>query len=375
MPLCIGLMSGTSLDGVDGVLAAFDPRTLRPSGVRAHVHADLPPALAQELLALNQPGNDELHRAALAAHALMAVYADVVDALLAKAGCRPGEVLAVGAHGQTVRHQPQLAGGTGYTLQLANGALLAEQCGITTVCDFRSADVAAGGQGAPLVPAFHAACFGQAGTSAAVLNVGGIANLTLLPASGEVGGFDTGPGNLLMDLWCRRHFGRPYDADGALAASGRPIQGLLAAMKADPFFALPPPKSTGRDAFHALWLDQRLHDAGCSAAPPIDVLATLAELTAVTVAEALLAHLPGADKLRVCGGGAFNGHLMARWRALLPGIDLDTTATEGVPPDQVEALAFAWLAACRLAGRTASLPAVTGARGPRVLGAVHAAPG
>jgi anhydro-N-acetylmuramic acid kinase len=377
MALCIGLMSGTSLDGVDGVLAAFDPRTLRPLGVRAHIHAALPAALAQELLALNQPGDNELHRAALAAHGLMSVYAQVVDALLTKAGCRADEVLAVGAHGQTVRHRPQPLhpGGTGYTLQLANGALLAECCGITTVCDFRSADVAAGGQGAPLVPAFHAACFGRPGTSAAVLNVGGIANLTLLPADGAVRGFDTGPGNLLMDLWCRRHFGRPYDADGALASSGRPIQALLDAMKADPYFALPPPKSTGRDAFHAQWLDQRLHEEPGASAQPIDVLATLAELTAMSVAEALCAHLPAATMLRVCGGGAFNGHLMARWRALLPGIELATTAAEGLPPDQVEALAFAWLAACRLAERPASLPAVTGARGPRVLGAVYAAPG
>jgi len=375
MPQCIGLMSGTSLDGVDGVLAALEPRTLRPLQVRAHVHTDLPPALAQELLALNQPGADELHRAATAANALMVVYAQVVHDLLAKAGCRAGDVLAVGAHGQTVRHHPQDHDGMGYTLQLANGALLAERCGVTTVCDFRSADVAAGGQGAPLVPAFHAACFSRPGNSVAVLNVGGIANLTLLAAGGEVRGFDTGPGNLLMDLWCRRHFGRPYDADGALAASGRPIPGLLAAMQADPFFAMPPPKSTGRDAFHARWLDQHLQVADCAAARPTDILATLAELTAITVAEALRAQLPDATSLRVCGGGAFNGHLMARWRALLPGIDLATTAVEGVPPDQVEALAFAWLAACRLAGRTASLPAVTGARAPRVLGAVYAGAG
>lgn len=375
MPLCIGLMSGTSLDGVDGVLASFEPRTLRPTQVHAHVHVDLPPALAQELLALNQRGDDELHRSALAANALMGVYAEVVQGLLAQGGHRADEVLAVGAHGQTVRHRPGEFDGTGYTLQLANGALLAERCGITTVCDFRTADMAAGGQGAPLVPAFHAACFGRPGTSGAVLNVGGIANLTLLPASGEVGGFDTGPGNMLMDGWCRRHFGRAYDVDGTLAASGRPIPRLLAAMRADPFFALPPPKSTGRDAFHAAWLDQRLNDAACSSADAADILATLAELTAVTVAEALRTNLPEATRLRICGGGAFNGHLMARWRALLPGIDLATTADEGIPPDQVEALAFAWLAACRLAGRTASLPAVTGARGPRVLGAVYPAAG
>lgn len=374
MLLCAGLMSGTSLDGVDGVIAAFDPITLRSLRVIAHVHVDLPTTLAQALLALNRPGPDELHRAALAANALMGVYADAVERLLASAGCRRADVLAVGAHGQTVRHRPLAFDGTGYTIQLANGALLAERCGITTVCDFRSADVAAGGQGAPLVPAFHAHRFGQDGVDAAVLNVGGIANLTLLPAAGPVGGFDTGPGNVLMDLWCRRCTGQPYDAGGAWAASGHVLPGLLAALGADPFFGQPPPKSTGRDLFHADWLDSRLQAAGSGAAPE-DVMATLAELTVQSVVDALHAHLPSVSRLRVCGGGAFNDHLMARWRSLLPGVDLASTAADGVPADQVEALAFAWLAACRMAGRRASLPAVTGARAARVLGAVYPAPG
>jgi anhydro-N-acetylmuramic acid kinase len=373
MWLCAGLMSGTSLDGVDGVLASFDPRSLRPGRVIAHVHVDLPDDLSSLLLALNQPGADELHRAALAANALMGVYADVVERLLATSGCRAADVLAVGAHGQTVRHRPQAFGGTGYTIQLVNGALLAERCGITTVCDFRSADVAAGGQGAPLVPAFHAACFARAGIDAAVLNVGGIANLTLLPASGQVGGFDTGPGNVLMDLWSLRCTGQPFDAGGAMAASGRVLPELLAALRSEPYFALPPPKSTGRDLFHADWLDARLQAAGTGAAPA-DVMATLAELTAQSVVDALRAQLPAVSRLRVCGGGAFNGHLMARWRGLLPGVDLASTDADGVPADQVEALAFAWLAACRMAGRTASLPAVTGARATRVLGAVYPAP-
>ena len=374
MLLCAGLMSGTSLDGVDGVLAEFEPRTLRPLRVRAHVHADLPGPLAQELLALNQPGPDELHRAALAAHDLMAVYAEVVQRLLQEAGCRAAEVLAVGAHGQTVRHRPQAFGGTGYTLQLANGALLAERSRITTVCDFRSADVAAGGQGAPLVPAFHAACFGHAGGDAAVLNVGGIANLTLLPGSGPVGGFDTGPGNVLMDLWCRRCTGQPFDRDGDMAAAGHVLPSLLAALRAEPYFEQPPPKSTGRDLFHAEWLQPRLQHSGCDGAAAADVMATLAELTATTVSDALHRHLPKVTRLRVCGGGAYNRHLMARWHALLPAVDVASTAVDGVPPDQVEALAFAWLAACRLLGRPASLPAVTGASAPRVLGAVYPAP-
>jgi anhydro-N-acetylmuramic acid kinase len=374
MLLCAGLMSGTSLDGVDGVLAAFDPRSLRPQRVLAHVHADLPGALSSALLALNQSGPDELHRASLAANALMGVYAEVVGRLLGSAGCHAADVLAIGAHGQTVRHRPQAFDGCGYTIQLANGALLAERCRITTVCDFRAADVAAGGQGAPLVPAFHAACFGHAAGAAAVLNVGGIANLTLLPASGAVGGFDTGPGNVLMDLWSQRCSGHPFDAGGVMAASGQVLPALLAAMQADPYFEQPPPKSTGRDRFNADWLDARLLLAG-GAARPEDVMATLAELTAQSVVDALHRHLAALVRLRVCGGGAFNDHLMTRWRALLPGVDLASTAVDGIPADQVEALAFAWLAACRLAGRTTSLPAVTGARAPRVLGAVYPAPG
>ena len=366
-------MSGTSIDGIDGVLAELDDHSLKPLRVLQHAHAGLDEALASELLALNTPGSDELHRAAMAANGLMDAYAEVVLRLLQTAGCRAGEVAAIGAHGQTVRHQPRIHGASGYTLQLANGARLAERSGITTVCDFRSADVAAGGQGAPLVPAFHAACFSEPGRDVALLNVGGIANLSLLRADGNVLGFDTGPGNVLMDLWSLRTTGRPYDEGGRMAAAGRVHRGLLAALSAEPYFAQPPPKSTGRDLFHAAWLDARLQAAeGCS---PADVMATLAELTAGTVADALKGHLPDAVSLKVCGGGAANEHLMSRWHALLPGVAVGSTADVGVPPDQMEALAFAWLAACRVHGRPASLPAVTGARGPRVLGAVYPAPG
>lgn len=372
MALYIGLMSGTSIDGVDGVLADLDDTDLRPRRVLQHLHVPMGAALGRELLALNQPGPDELHRAALAANALMDLYAHVVQGLLQASGRRAADVAALGAHGQTVRHQPRIDGAPGYTLQLANGARLAERSGITTVCDFRSADVAAGGQGAPLVPAFHAACFAEPGRDVALLNVGGIANLSLLPADGGVLGFDTGPGNVLMDLWSVRCTGQPYDADGRMAASGRVDETLLAALMAEPYLALPPPKSTGRDLFHADWLDARLRSFG--SLPAEDVMATLAELTARSVADALRQQLPRVGTLRVCGGGAGNRHLMNRLRSLLPGAALGTTADVGVPPDQMEALAFAWLAACRLQGRPASLPAVTGARGPRVLGAVYPAP-
>lgn len=374
MALYIGLMSGTSLDGVDGVLAELDDTGQRPLQALAHVHTPFPAAMAEELLSLNSPGPDELHRAARAAQAVMRTYAHVVQQLLLRAGVRAQDVHALGAHGQTVRHQPRAADGTGYSLQLANGALLAELTGIPTVCDFRSADVAAGGQGAPLVPAFHAAAFGQPGRDTALLNVGGIANLSLLGADGSVGGFDTGPGNVLMDLWCKRHFGQAYDTGGSLAASGQVLTALLATLRAEPYFDLAPPKSTGRDLFHGPWLDARLAATNTQTAAPRDVLRTLAELTARTAADALRWQMPGCSRLYVCGGGAFNTHLMQRWQQLLPQTQVQTTAELGVPADQVEAMAFAWLAACRLALKPANLPAVTGASGPRVLGALYPPP-
>ena len=373
MATFIGLMSGTSVDGVDGVLADFGGgEGLRPTRTLAHVHRPMPDALAQELLALNRPGADELERAAAATWQLMRLYADVVQQLLRQASLRPADVAAIGAHGQTVRHRPRAFDGGGYTLQLANGAQLAEWAGIDVVCDFRSADVAAGGQGAPLVPAFHAACWGGAGEDRAVLNVGGIANLTLLHADGSVQGFDTGPGNLLMNLWATRTQGRAYDAEGVIADSGHVHPALLGDLLQEPYFAAAPPKSTGRDDFHADWLDARLsRHAGVAAA---DVMSTLCELTARTVFDALHRAMPGVRRLRVCGGGAFNRSLMRRLGELLRGVDIGSTAVDGVPPDQVEALAFAWLAARRLAGHPASMPAVTGARGPRVLGALYPAP-
>ncbi len=366
MALFIGLMSGTSLDGVDGVLADVSDGGAK---ALAHAHRPFDPALRAELLALNGAGDNELHRAALAANALVAVYADVVRALLAESGRTAKEVQALGAHGQTLRHRPREFDGTGYTIQLMNGALLAEACGIDVICDFRSRDVAAGGEGAPLVPAFHAACFADPSQDVAVLNLGGIANLTLLPASGAVRGFDCGPGNALLDLWCQRHRGQPYDADGAWAASGRVNPALLETLLAEPFFDRAPPKSTGRDLFNATWLQARL-PADLDAA---DVMATLAELTARGASDALRRHAPGTRTLRVCGGGAFNMHLLQRLQAQLTGVAVQSTADVGVAPDQVEALAFTWLAAAHCERRTGSLPAVTGARGARVLGALYPA--
>ncbi len=360
----VGLMSGTSVDAVDGVLAVFDGEAAgAPVRTLAFASRPMPPALRAELLALQRPGPDELARAALATVALTDLYADVARELV---GHADAPIAAIGAHGQTVRHRPEL----GYTLQLIDGARLAERTGLVTVVDLRSADVAAGGQGAPLVPAFHALAFASPTRRRAIVNVGGIANVSLLPAGGgSVTGFDTGPGNLLMDAWCERHLGEPYDRDGGWAAGGRVHAPLLARLLDEPYFALQPPKSTGRDLFTTDWLDARL--AGLPGAPsPSDVQATLAELTATTIADACSAF--GAEECRVCGGGARNAHLMARLAARLAPAEVTSTSALGVDPGAVEALAFAWLARERLAGRAANLPAVTGARGPRVLGAIHA---
>lgn len=372
MALYIGLMSGTSIDGVDAVLADLDAATQRPVGVRAHAYEAMPPTLAESLLALNASGDDEVHRCAQATHGLMRLYAQATASVLRDSSTPLEAVVAIGAHGQTIRHRPRAFHDGGYTLQLADGALLAELTGLTTVCDFRSADVAAGGQGAPLVPAFHAGCFAEPGHDLAVLNVGGIANLTLLHADGRVGGFDTGPGNLLMDAWYRRHAGLAYDDGGQSAARGTIDAPLLRALLSDPYFAAMPPKSTGRDEFHLRWIDQHLAQGSVPCVE--DMLATLCELTARSAADALGRFMPRARKLWVCGGGAFNLHLLRRLGAALPGVRVDSTRVAGVPPDQVEGLAFAWLAACRLAHRPANLPTVTGARGPRILGAVHLPP-
>jgi anhydro-N-acetylmuramic acid kinase len=368
--LYLGLMSGTSLDGVDGVVADLQGSAPR---VLAHVHRPFDAHLRESLLQLNTPGRDELHRAALAANGVARTYGEVVDHLLQRGRLRSRDIRAIGAHGQTVRHRPLAFDGTGYTVQLLNGALLAEHCGIDVVCDLRSRDIAAGGQGAPLVPAFHAGLFGRSGHAVAVLNVGGIANLTLLGAEpDDVRGFDCGPGNALMDGWCLRHTGRPYDDAGRWAASGRVDLPLLEKLLSEPYFALSPPKSTGRDLFNESWLDAALQRRGAEFRP-VDVQATLAELTARAAAQALAREGPDSRECLVCGGGAFNTHLMQRLAVLAPGVAVLSTAAHGVPPDQVEALAFAWLARQFVEGRPGNLPAVTGARGPRVLGVLHPA--
>jgi len=375
--LYIGLMSGTSLDGVDGVLADFSGGRIR---VVCHAAAPFTPALKAELLALNSAGDNELHRAALAANALVRLYAAVVDGLLRTAHLKPAQIQAIGAHGQTVRHRPQefdaepargLAGG--YTWQLNNPALLAELTGIDVAADFRSRDVAAGGQGAPLVPAFHREVFGIQREALAVLNIGGISNLSLLAADPQAPllGFDCGPGNALMDFWCQRHTGQPFDDNGTWAALGRVDAQLLAALLADAYLAKAPPKSTGRDLFNPAWLAARL--VGFENLAPADVQATLTEFTARACAGDLQRYGPQSRRLIVCGGGALNGSLMQRLQALLPGVNVGSSAAHGLPPLEVEAAAFAWLARQLVLRRPGNLASVTGARGERILGALYPA--
>ncbi|WP_114813318.1 anhydro-N-acetylmuramic acid kinase [Paraburkholderia kururiensis] len=366
--LYFGLMSGTSMDGVDGIAVQFEHG--RPPVVRAEAFVGFADGLRDALFALQHPGENEIEREALAANALAARYAVCCHELLRAGNLSPGQVRAIGVHGQTVRHRPEV----GFTRQTNNPALLAEMTHIDVVADFRSRDVAAGGQGAPLVPAFHATVFGSRSETRVVCNLGGISNITILDASGSVRGFDCGPANALLDLWASRHIGKPYDEGGHFAASGQIHQPLLNALLDEPFFEQKPPKSTGRDLFNAAWLDGKLR--GYETIPPEDVQATLAALTAVTVAREIERHASDCRAVYVCGGGARNpGLLQALQDALqasgVAGVPVMTTEALGVPPHQVEPLAFAWLAMRCITREPGNLPAVTGAEGERVLGAIY----
>ena len=360
-----GVMSGTSLDGVDAVLADFTLGAVACT-LLAATHVTFPSDLRRELLALQDAGPDEIVRAARAANALADLYVHALRSVCLAAGIAPHDVVAAGVHGQTVRHRPH----EGWTLQINNPARVAEHAYMTVVADFRMRDIAAGGQGAPLVPAFHAALFARPGRARVVANIGGIANITILPARGDVRGFDTGPGNVLLDLTSQRQLGEPYDDGGAWGATGAVDAALLASLLVEPYFAAAPPKSTGRDLFNAGWLDARLLAAGWRGRAQ-DLQATLAQLTARSLADAVRAHAADTGELLVCGGGARNAALMRALAAALPGVAVRSTDAEGVASDHVEALAFAWLAREALAGRPGNLPAVTGASGPRVLGAIH----
>ncbi|CAN5428014.1 anhydro-N-acetylmuramic acid kinase [soil metagenome] len=374
----IGLMSGTSLDGADGVLVDFSGEKLNVVATATEPFGD---PFRAELLALNAPAHNELHRAALAGNTLAAVYARVVATLLHKAAAQnidAAQIQAIGAHGQTVRHQPGRTSaepsGAGYTLQLNNPALLAELTGIDVVADLRSRDVAAGGQGAPLVPAFHQGVFGRPDATVAVLNLGGISNLSVLPPAGSdalVRGFDCGPGNALMDAWCLQHTGQPFDAGGAWAQSGRLVPALLASLLNEPYFSQPIPKSTGRDLFSLAWLDEKLRPF--AGERPEDIQNTLTELTVCACSAGINSYGKESIELIVCGGGAFNLYLLQRLQSGLPWLRVSTSDAHGLPPLQVEAAAFAWLARRMLNRQPGNLPGVTGAAGLRVLGALYPA--
>jgi len=362
--LYIGLMSGTSLDGIDVALVDFTDGAC----LLAHGHRPLPADLTAALLTLSQSNAPvSLELVGQLETRLGTAFAEAVNAFCAAHGIAPEQIRAIGSHGQTVRHDPN--GAVPYTLQLGDANLIAELTGITTVADFRRRDVAAGGQGAPLVPAFPRALFAQSGENRAVLNIGGIANVTLLSGDGAVGGFDTGPGNGLMDAWCRRHWGIAFDDGGRRAAAGEIDAELLERLLLDPWLQLPPPKSTGRDYFQLDWLDYHLQGLHLS---PESVLHTLNAFTARSIADALSMADFGAEAVLVCGGGVHNALLMRHLQALLP-CPVHSTAALGVDPDYVEAMAFAWLAKQCLDGLPGNVTDVTGAAGPRILGAIHQA--
>ena len=373
--LYLGLMSGTSVDGIDAAIVCFDDdhgacrAALRfgrtypwDAALRTHLVA-----LGQQADALTLDDLGELETR------IADGFADAACRALSDAGLAASDIVAIGSHGQTLRHRPQGRRGDGrdaFTLQLGDPSRIAERTGITTVADFRRRDVAAGGHGAPLLPALHAALLHVAGEDRAVLNLGGIGNLTLLPGDGgAVRGFDTGPANGLMDAWCQRHTGDAFDRDGALAARGRVDTALLERLRADPWFALPAPKSTGRDQFHLDWVGAALRGDEAVA----DVQATLLALSALTIADALRAAQPGTARLIACGGGVHNAALMRALAEALPGVAVKSSAAHGLDPDYVEAMGFAWLARRTLLGLPGNLPSVTGAAGPRVLGGIFPA--
>ena len=364
MTLYLGLMSGTSMDGIDAVLLEFAAAGMRVQAALAH---GWPIALQNRLRrAAEDSEHIGLTEFGQLDTAVAHEFAQAAGQLLEHASVPAASVRAIGSHGQTVLHRPRAE--SPFTLQIGDPNIIAERTGIDVVADFRRRDVAACGEGAPLMPAFHAAAFGVKGESCAVVNIGGIANVTLLQADGGVLGFDTGPGNCLLDAWARTHLRKSHDTGGAWAASGRLDAPLLERLLTEPYFARLPPKSTGRETFSDAWLHLAL--AGRSL-PAQDVQATLAELTAETIARALQRpHVAPPHSLYVCGGGAFNSDLLQRLARALPQTQVASTAARGIAPEHVEAAGFAWLAYRYVAGKTGNLPSVTGARHEVPLGAL-----
>jgi len=362
----IGIMSGTSLDGVDCVAVDFSYRPPRILAWSFHPYTD---DLRNRLLELMHPdwqgGLDEMGHIDAE---LGRTYAEAVLALLEEHHLPANDIMAIGCHGQTVRHAPEQ--NPAFSIQLGDPNRIAELTGITVVADFRRRDIAAGGQGAPLVPAFHQDIFYSPTENRVILNIGGIANITRLVNNQPVTGFDTGPGNILMDLWIQEHRGGDYDKNGDWAASGQVRQDLLQALLEDPYFHQSPPKSTGREYFNLDWMDLQLQDPMIT---ETDIQATLAELTAASIAMAIREHAHECAGLYVCGGGAFNSHLMQRLDVQLPELSIQTTEPLGIPPDQVEAIAFAWLARQTLRGNPGNLPGVTGAKHLVILGGIYPA--
>jgi anhydro-N-acetylmuramic acid kinase len=362
--LYIGLMSGTSLDGVDAVLVDFATPDAKPRLLNA-LYAPYDDEIRADLLDVHHEGHDEINRAAQLSNRLAERYAAAVNGLLEAASVAASSVTAIGCHGQTVRHRPEL----GYTVQLGNPAHLAETTGISVVADFRSRDIAAGGQGAPLVPAFHRAVFALPDRHRVAVNLGGIANLTNLAPGKPVIGFDCGPANMLMDAWSSKVQGARIDLDGAWAVSGTVIPELLGAMLVEPYLALAPPKSTGRELFNYAWLEPKLKPAYAAA----DVQRSLLEFTCEALARAIETHCPGTQEVLLCGGGARNSALRKRIGERLLTASVRLSDEAGIAAEHVEAMAFAWLARQALLGNSGNLPEVTGARGERILGAIYQA--
>lgn len=368
MSYYIGLMSGTSLDAIDAAIVHFHDGRCR---LQQHLALPISNDIRQQALSLLIPGKNELARLCQLDVQLGKLFAEAVQALLVQADLDASAISAIGSHGQTLRHYPDTEFPT--TLQIGDPNIIAEQTGITTVADFRRRDMAAGGQGAPLAPAFHQTMLRDERYNRVVLNLGGIANITLLPADSAqpVTGFDTGPANALMDSWIQTHLQQTHDSNGAWAASGKIHKALLDQLLSDAYFQRPPPRSTGRETFNLAWLKQQLRNF--SDLHTEDVQATLAEFTAISIAQAINKYAIDTEQVLICGGGVHNSYLVQRLATQLPQQQLCSTRELGIDPDWVEAMAFAWLAKQTLEGQAGNLPAVTGAQHPVILGGIYPA--